>query len=338
MEQAQELLQKWKSRTAAGLVHPRMEIAEGGLTLGAGTVLAKMGRDERGRPRLALDGERALALLAIAYEGRIEAYGLAKLQRAAALWNEGEKALAHIHLAHIGLPPCDETMVLRLFIADALLAAGASPQSLIEAQDSLAKFNVDQLRVPQGNGRESGRWTRGAGGATPVAFRSRREKGGRRKGSGGFHAIHEFLDWLRGRTETDKDEPAFETKRPTEETASQIKPFGTIEADLPRPGYGKEVSIPGLPENVRATDSTNPYATMPNYKTDLTRSEFESILSKLGWTREDRPKGIVENYRKDGARYSIRDDAKSTGGPTADFYHPRGDGTIDMKLRLGKNR
>jgi len=59
----------------------------------------------------------------------------------------------------------------------------------------------------------------------------------------------------------------------------------------------------------------------------------------LGWTRESRADGIVENYRKDGAKYSIRNDARSTGGPTADFYHPRGKKTKnergpDMKLRL----
>jgi len=46
-----------------------MEITSDGLTLGAGTVLAKMARDRRGAARLALDDEpRAMALLATAYE------------------------------------------------------------------------------------------------------------------------------------------------------------------------------------------------------------------------------------------------------------------------------
>jgi hypothetical protein len=98
VEQTQELLQKWDDR-ARGL-HPRMEILGEGLMLGAGTVLAGMVQDERGRPRLILDDEpRAMALLATAYEQPVDARLLAKLRRAAELWNEVEKALAHIHLA-----------------------------------------------------------------------------------------------------------------------------------------------------------------------------------------------------------------------------------------------
>ena len=77
-----------------------MEITSDGLMLGAGTVLAGMVRDERGRPRLALDDEqRALALLATAYERPVDACIVAKLRRACERWTEGEKALAHIHLA-----------------------------------------------------------------------------------------------------------------------------------------------------------------------------------------------------------------------------------------------
>jgi hypothetical protein len=51
---------------------------------------------------------------------------------------------------------------------------------------------------------------------------------------------------------------------------------------------------------------------MPNYETDLTRSEFESELSQLGWTKEPSPDGKVMIYTKDGAKYIVRDDAKST--------------------------
>ncbi|SFK55570.1 hypothetical protein [Methylocapsa palsarum] len=82
-------------------------------------------RENWSRPRLAIDGAGTGALLASAFERPVAADGLAKMRRAAALWNEDEKALAHIHLAHIGLPPCDQTAALRLFVADALLAAGA---------------------------------------------------------------------------------------------------------------------------------------------------------------------------------------------------------------------
>ncbi|PNE11004.1 MAG: hypothetical protein CR217_11295 [Beijerinckiaceae bacterium] len=59
-----------------------MEITSDGLTLGAGTVLAKMARD-RGAARLALDDEpRVTALLATANERPVKARVLVKLWRA----------------------------------------------------------------------------------------------------------------------------------------------------------------------------------------------------------------------------------------------------------------
>jgi hypothetical protein len=65
VEQTQWLLQKWDAR--AHRLYPRMEISRDGVTFSAGTVLAGMAKDERGRPRSTLDDEpRALALLATA--------------------------------------------------------------------------------------------------------------------------------------------------------------------------------------------------------------------------------------------------------------------------------
>jgi hypothetical protein len=49
-------------------------------------------------------------------------------------WTEGEKALAHIHLAHAGLPPCGPDQALRLFVADELLEAGVTPAALAGGQ------------------------------------------------------------------------------------------------------------------------------------------------------------------------------------------------------------
>ncbi|MGA7383635.1 MAG: hypothetical protein WBW81_02735, partial [Methylocella sp.] len=95
MEQPQELLQKWDE--GARRQYPRMEITGEGMTLGAGTVLAGMAKDERGRPRLAFDdAPRAFVLLATAYERPMDACVVAKLRRACERWTEGEKALAHI--------------------------------------------------------------------------------------------------------------------------------------------------------------------------------------------------------------------------------------------------
>jgi hypothetical protein len=163
--QTHELLRKWEGRR----VHPRMEITGDELMLGAGTILAKMMRVERGAPRLSLSDEaRAMALLATAYERLISPYVLEKIGRAAELWNEGEKALAHIHLAYAGLPPCTDEQALRLFVADELLDSGVAPAELMKAQGfdlsplALLKF-PGQPRVPAGSGRESGEWSGGTG-------------------------------------------------------------------------------------------------------------------------------------------------------------------------------
>ncbi|MGB8898743.1 MAG: hypothetical protein WCC90_05615 [Methylocella sp.] len=60
-----------------------MEITSDGLTLGGGTVFAKMARDRRGAARLALDDEpRVTALLATANERPVEVRVLVKLWRA----------------------------------------------------------------------------------------------------------------------------------------------------------------------------------------------------------------------------------------------------------------
>ncbi|MBO0732943.1 MAG: hypothetical protein J2P49_01200, partial [Methylocapsa sp.] len=138
-----------------------------------GTVLPKIARDKRGATRVALDDEPCvLALLATALERPVEPYLLAKIRRACELWNEGEKALAHIHLAHAGLPICDEERALRLFAADEILESGVTQQALLKAQGfnpellSFEKYNTEQPRVPAGNGRESGQWTSNSAGTS----------------------------------------------------------------------------------------------------------------------------------------------------------------------------
>jgi hypothetical protein len=113
-----------------------------------------------------LDGEpRILALLTTAYEQRVDPHLPVKLSRACELWNDGEKALAHIYLAHASLPQCDEERALRLFVAEELLDSETTPHTLLKAQGfdtaalDLSKFSPAQLRVPAGSGRESGHWT-----------------------------------------------------------------------------------------------------------------------------------------------------------------------------------
>ncbi|MDQ6703298.1 MAG: hypothetical protein M3Z96_09470 [Pseudomonadota bacterium] len=102
--------------------------------------------------------------------GSVEAHAAAKMRRAAELWNEGEKALAHIHLSFARLPPCDgEDQMLRLFLAEECLAAGVTPAELMTAQGfdpaslALSKYSNEQPRVPAGSGRASGQWTSDSG-------------------------------------------------------------------------------------------------------------------------------------------------------------------------------
>ncbi|MGH6811919.1 MAG: hypothetical protein ACREDM_06065 [Methylocella sp.] len=202
-----------------------MEITGEGLTRGAGTVLAKMARDGRGAPRVALDdGPRAMALLATAYERPVAAHVLGKMRRACDLWNAGEKALAHIHLAYANLAPCDNDLALRLFVADELFEAGVAPATLMKEQGSRpaprdllkANFNPDQPRVPADSGYESGEWSGGEANFTQVAFLPRRGRG-HRGGRSWFDAIRGFLESL---GEWRKEgEPPREPEPPHEEDA-----------------------------------------------------------------------------------------------------------------------
>jgi hypothetical protein len=148
-----------------------------------------------------------------------------------------------------------------------------------------AHFNPDQLRWPSGSGRDSGEWS-GGGAVTPASRAKARMK-----------ALGAFIEWLRSRLKGSKHETPPEKAPPArEEKKPASKPFGSRESDLPRPGYGEEVSIPGLPDDIKRIDTTDPRARMANYEVDLSQSEFESELSQLGWEKELSPDGKVMNY------------------------------------------
>ena len=77
------------------------------------------------------------------------------MRRAAELWNEGEKTLAHIHLAYASLPRCGEEQGLRLFMADELIEAGVAPETLMKAQGfdprrSICRKPISIRRSPAG--------------------------------------------------------------------------------------------------------------------------------------------------------------------------------------------
>jgi hypothetical protein len=69
-----------------------------------------------------------------------------------------------------GVPPCEEEQALRLFVADKLIEAGVTLETLMKAQSFdpaplallKANFNPARPRWPAGSGRDSGEWSSGA--------------------------------------------------------------------------------------------------------------------------------------------------------------------------------
>ncbi len=157
-----------------------MTFLEGGLVLGRGTLLASFAKDARNegrqgaRPLFPGSHEaRILSLSAAAYGKPIDERVIEKISRACEFWCAGQKTLAQLHLALIGLPTVDGTGAYRLFLAGKALDKGLNPSALMkalgfpQAANELEKYNQDQPRVPAGSGRESGRWTSARGGSAP---------------------------------------------------------------------------------------------------------------------------------------------------------------------------
>jgi hypothetical protein len=169
----------WRDR---GLpLHREMTFTQAGLALGRGTILAEFERNGRAARGLALDGEdaRLLSLLAAAYREPLAGGVLEKIRRAGEIWRAGDKALAQIHLAFMGLPKIDEADAYRLFLAGTALEKGVSPSDLMKAMGfpraarDIEKYNPDQPRAPAGSGRESGQWTSGEASGSGTAAQSR---------------------------------------------------------------------------------------------------------------------------------------------------------------------
>jgi peptidoglycan hydrolase-like protein with peptidoglycan-binding domain len=93
--------------------------------------------------------------------------------------------------------------------------------------------------------------------------------------------------------------------------------------------------IDGIRKTSKYEDVTGPRSRVTNIETGLKKNEFERNLINDGWKRSIAGGGKVTIFEKDGARYVLRDNAKSTGGPTADFYPP-GSKKFTMKIRLKK--
>jgi hypothetical protein len=156
--------------------HQKMTVTEHGLVLGAGTLLAKMGDSG-----LCLDGEeeRILTLFAIAFRGNVPDRMLGSLRRVSKHWQGGDKCLAAIHLAQMGLPDIGEDAAYRLSLAAELIEAGVTPRELARelglnpVQFDISKYDENQPRVPAGSGRASGQWTSSGDTAGPALIEGR---------------------------------------------------------------------------------------------------------------------------------------------------------------------
>lgn len=152
---------------------PLLEIAESGLVLGYGTVLARMAATRRGERMLAvdLDEERVLALLSAVCGCQIPPKVMHQVRRASEHLRRGEKVLAQIELAFARIPRLEAREdAFRLFLADDLLANGFTPRRLARELGfdvRLLKYSPDEKRVPAGHGLESGEWTKGDGSQQP---------------------------------------------------------------------------------------------------------------------------------------------------------------------------
>ncbi|MHB8885270.1 MAG: hypothetical protein ACYC5H_09305 [Methylovirgula sp.] len=172
MRASEGLRKRFIERLQRGAISTAIEVNDAGLVFGAGTVLARMTRDEGRDPVLDLnaDRQRIFALLAVAY-GRVASPDVfSHIEGASEQWRRGDKALANIRLAFARLPRLeDRASVTRLFHAEDLLERGVSPRALMlvfgfdSVTADLAKYDPNQPRVPAGSGRNSGQWGDGSG-------------------------------------------------------------------------------------------------------------------------------------------------------------------------------
>jgi hypothetical protein len=168
------LRKQWDAHGSRAPLHAALTFVDDWLALGAGTRLALA---KRSGCAPAVDDARVSALLCAAYQRPLEPRALSYIRRAIVKHREGDATLALMHLATTGLWPLTQPKqaAYRLFIADALMKAGMTTRNVLRtlgfdpAQiDGIEKYSPDQPRVPAGNGRPSGQWTRDGAGDAPA--------------------------------------------------------------------------------------------------------------------------------------------------------------------------
>ncbi|MGH6858186.1 MAG: hypothetical protein ACRECP_11275, partial [Methylocella sp.] len=135
MQDSDVLERHWRDEGLGRPLRRALTFTQVGLVLGRGALLAEFAKERRAARGLALEGNEArlLSLLAAAHGKPVPEGVIAKIRRAGEYWCAGEKALAQIHLAFIGLPQIDEADAYRLFLAEVALEKGVEPSDLMKA-------------------------------------------------------------------------------------------------------------------------------------------------------------------------------------------------------------
>ncbi|MFZ1962196.1 MAG: hypothetical protein WAU78_01775 [Roseiarcus sp.] len=183
----EQLRKQWDGHGSRAPLHAALTFVDDWLVLGTGTRLALA---KRGVCSPAIDDARVSALLCAAYQRPLEPRALGYIRRAIVTHGEGDATLALMHLAMTALWPLTQPKqaAYRLFMADALMKAGMTTRDVWHALgfdsaliERIEKYSPDQPRVPAGNGRPSGQWTRDGVGdleAPALSSRSRAEHEG----------------------------------------------------------------------------------------------------------------------------------------------------------------
>ena len=167
------LQERWRLMSR-GTLHESATITDLGVVLGFDTVLVRRATDGYD---LTGDAERLLCLLSITQRRPQQPRSLYCLRRALACWEQGNKALAHIHLAFGRLPRVENVDdAWRLHQAGGLIDLGMAPRILAKElgfelpSASLSKYDENQLRNPAGSGRVSGQWAKDPVAAGSIAW------------------------------------------------------------------------------------------------------------------------------------------------------------------------
>lgn len=153
---------RWTSKSRFASHRRWITWSADGPELGASTLLARS---------VAGNEARLIALLSVAFERRVPADVLERLERAEQDFRRGELAESAMHIALANFPPLDDLeSCRRLHMATGLLDLGfLDPLALLKISDietsevaKLSKYREDQPRVPAGQ-RDGGEWTREGG-------------------------------------------------------------------------------------------------------------------------------------------------------------------------------